>query len=158
MDKQTFEVVEVHKITDTERQGSYLLDITVSVNGVNHRDHFISTPDDPHGPNPAIRKWMNQHPEFPVHSLPDTPDPREDWTPLSARQLRLGLLANGFTTAQVAAVIDGMPDGADKEKAKIEWEYATQFNRTHPLIASVGVALGLSAEQIDTMWNEALNI
>ncbi|WP_246806861.1 hypothetical protein [Ensifer sp. ENS04] len=78
--------------------------------------------------------------------------------PLTARQLRLGLVDSGFSLTQVSAVIDALPAGPDKEKAQIEWEYATTFNRTHPLIATVGAALGLTEAQIDTMWSAALNL
>lgn len=75
--------------------------------------------------------------------------------PLTARQLRLGLVNNGYSLAQVSAAIDGLPEGADKEKARIEWDYASLFERAHPLISVVATTLGISAEQIDTMWREA---
>lgn len=51
-----------------------------------------------------------------------------------------------------------MPAGPDKDKAQIEWEYATTFNRAHPLIATVGAALGLTNDQIDVMWLAAANL
>ncbi|WP_234836158.1 hypothetical protein [Sinorhizobium meliloti] len=93
---------------------------------------------------------------------PYTPPPvetvRDAMIPLTARQLRLGLVSNGFTLAQVTAVIETMPEGADKENARIEWEYATTFDRTHPLIAMVGAALGLADEQIDAMWAAAVDL
>lgn len=160
---KSFEVIAVHKITDTERDGAYVLDITISVDGVTeHIEKFLSAPDDPHGVNPAVRKWMNQNPDAMVEPYvpPENTDEekRKGMPALSARQLRLGLLAGGFTPAQVTASIDAMPDGPDKEKAKIEWEYATEFVRTHPLIASVGAALSLTPEQIDTMWNGAVSL
>jgi hypothetical protein len=71
---------------------------------------------------------------------------------LTARQIRLGLLLNSITSAHVDAAIAAMPEGVDKEIAKIEWEYATTFNRAHPLVAAIGAGLGLSLEQIDQMW------
>jgi hypothetical protein len=77
---------------------------------------------------------------------------------LTARQLRLGLVNNGYSMSQVSAVIEAMPEGADKETARIEWEYATTFERPHTLIATVGTALGISEEQIDTMWEAAANL
>ncbi len=45
-----------------------------------------------------------------------------------------------------------VPAGSDQDKAQIEWEYATTFNRLHPLIGTVGTALGLSDTQIDSLW------
>lgn len=52
---------------------------------------------------------------------------------LSARQIRLGLVSNGFALAQVTASIDAMPEGVEKETAQIEWEYATTFERMRSL-------------------------
>ncbi|WP_244562451.1 hypothetical protein [Ensifer aridi] len=83
---------------------------------------------------------------------------RENMRELSARQFRLGLVQSGLSPAQVTAAIETMPEGFDKETAKIEWEYATTFNRLHPLIATVGTALGLTDEQIDAMWTAAVNL
>lgn len=74
---------------------------------------------------------------------------------LTARQFRIGLVRGGFTLAQITSAIEAMPEAASKEEAKIEWEYATTFDRMHPLIASVGAALGLSDEQIASMWAAA---
>lgn len=157
MEQEAFEVVEVHKITDTERADTYVLDITLSINGVVERhEEYLSSPTDPYGANPAIRLWMNQNPDAQVHPyVPPTPPTIEEiraaMPTLTARQLRLGLVANSIAPSAVQATLDAMPDGTDREMAQIEWEYATTFNRLHPLIASVGAALGLSDEQIDAM-------
>ncbi|MDK1493364.1 hypothetical protein QN219_25505 [Sinorhizobium sp. 7-81] len=101
-----------------------------------------------------IFKWIDG--EWMAEEIPKLPPVH--MPALSSRQIRLGLVSSGFTLAQVSAIIEAMPDGADKETARIEWEYATTFNRTHPLIGSVGVALGLTDEQIDTMWTAALSL
>lgn len=86
---------------------------------------------------------------------PTAEDLRASLPPLTARQLRLGLVNAGISLASVQAVIDAMPEGLDKDKAAIEWDYATTFDRLHPLIVSIGSALGLSPETIDTMWSSA---
>jgi hypothetical protein len=75
---------------------------------------------------------------------------------LTARQLRLGLVTNGFSLSQIDAAILALPEGQAKELAKIEWEYATTYTRTHPLIASVSAALGLTDAQTNAMWLSAL--
>ena len=72
--------------------------------------------------------------------------------PLTARQLRLGLIAAGISLSSVEAAIAGIEDAPDREIAKVEWEYASQFERDHPLIGQVGTALGLTDEQIDAAW------
>ncbi|WP_244519859.1 MULTISPECIES: hypothetical protein [unclassified Ensifer] len=96
-----------------------------------------------------------------VHHPPPEPTPEElraRMQGLTARQFRLGLLAAGIPPAQVSATIEAMAAGPEKEKAQIEWEYATTFNRMHPLIATVGAALNLTDMQIDAMWRAALQL
>ena len=83
------------------------------------------------------------------------PDPLR---PLTSRQLRLGLVLNGISLSSVEAAIDAIEDETDREVARIEWEYATTFERSHPLIEQVGAALGLTPEQIDDMWAEAATL
>lgn len=77
---------------------------------------------------------------------------RDRTAALTARQLRLGLVVNGFSLAQIDAAIDALPDGAEKEKAKIEWQYAGEFKRDHPLLMTIAAQLGISPEQFETMW------
>lgn len=74
---------------------------------------------------------------------------------LTSRQLRLGLVTNGISLSSVEAAIDAIEDPTDREVARIEWEYATTFERSHPLVNQIGAALGLTPEQIDAMWTEA---
>lgn len=89
---------------------------------------------------------------------PTTEELRAAMPSLTARQLRLGLVSNGISLSSVTATIGGMPAGPDKDKAQIEWEYASTFNRMHPLIATVGAALGLNEEEIDNMWLAAIGL
>ncbi|MQW00736.1 hypothetical protein GHK46_26480 [Sinorhizobium medicae] len=167
IDNNTYpRVTEVLKITDTaEGNGAYELEIKVqyAADTVPVLETYFSRPNDPYGVNPQIRQWMSENPNAPVHVYvpPAAPTPEEAraaMPPLTARQLRLGLVSNGITLSQVHATLDAMPAGADRDKALIEWEYATTFTRTHPLIASVGAALGLSDEQIDAMWTAAASL
>ena len=74
---------------------------------------------------------------------------------LTSRQLRLGLVLHDISLSSVEAAIDAIEDETDREVARIEWEYATTFERSHPLVNQVGTALGLTPEQIDAMWTEA---
>lgn len=119
--------------------------------------------DDPYGLSPVLKQWLGDNPNFPIDPYvpPVAPTPeeaRKRMSALTARQFRLGLVAGGYAPAQVTRAIDTMPDGTAKETAKIEWEYATTFNRIHPLIAIVGTALGMNDTQIDAMWLAAVNL
>lgn len=103
--------------------------------------------------NSGLRRWDGKKV---VEYTPPPPPP--SYSPLTARQLRLGLVSNGISLSQVEEAIDAIEDQKDKEVAQIEWEYASTFDRYHPLIEQVGGALELTSEQIDTMWLEALNM
>ncbi|GGG48187.1 hypothetical protein [Chelatococcus composti] len=93
-------------------------------------------------------------PPAPPQPEPEPPPP-DPLRPLTSRQLRLGLVLNGISLSSVEAAIDAIEDPTDREVARIEWEYATTFERSHPLVNQIGVALGLTPEQIDDMWAEA---
>ncbi|MEY9100476.1 hypothetical protein ABIA24_003385 [Sinorhizobium fredii] len=151
----------VSTITATPEPGVFFVGCNITdINGETYDTEYCSRPDDPFGLNPTIRKWLADNASFPVQPhVPATPEELRAGMPrLTARQFRLGLVGAGLTPAQVSAVIEAMPAGQAKETALIEWEYATTFNRTHPLIASVGGALGLTDEQIDAMWAAALSL
>ncbi|WP_331373771.1 hypothetical protein [Sinorhizobium chiapasense] len=151
----------VASVTATAETGVFIVNCNITDLDENTYDtDYCSRPDDPFGVNPTIRAWLDENPDFPIAPhVPLTPEQvRAEMPPLSARQLRLGLINNSFTPAQVSAVIDAMPEGTAKEIARVEWEYATTFNRTHPLIATVGGALGLDELEIDAMWTAALSL
>ena len=90
--------------------------------------------------DPEVAAFLNPPPPMPT---------------LTSRQLRLGLVLNGISLSSVEAAIDAIEDETDREVARIEWEYATTFERSHPLVNQIGAALGLTPEQIDAMWTEA---
>lgn len=92
-----------------------------------------------------------------VHSAPVAarrPNPESPVSTLTARQIRLSLVRNGFAIDQIEATIDAIVDEKDYAVAKEEWEYVS--NRKHPLLQRVPKALGLSEEQIDAIWDQAL--
>lgn len=95
-----------------------------------------------------------------VKSLRDrvvTPEEkRERMSSLSARQFRLGLIQSGRSLAQVDTVIAAIEDPEERAAAEVEWQYATSFNRTHPLVVSLSAALGFTPEEVDALWEQAL--
>ena len=82
---------------------------------------------------------------------PPTPIPT-----ITPRQLRLWLLKNGLLDS-IPSKIETMPDPM-RSIAKIEWEYATTFDRKHEFIEALGSTLGLSSEQLDEGFREASKI
>jgi hypothetical protein len=85
------------------------------------------------------------------------PEPTEpaQLAPLTARQLRLGLLKINIKPADVAAAIAALP-ADQRDQAEIEWDYASEYRRDHPLIATLGDSFGLTADQIDAAWRDAM--
>ncbi len=82
-----------------------------------------------------------------------TPEERRARMPnLSARQLRLGLLHLGKLDG-VSVAIGALPE-PEKSQAQIEWDYASEFRRLHPLIVQLIPILGLTNEQVDPVWEQ----
>ena len=84
-------------------------------------------------------------------------DWRANVAEITPKQLRLVLLENGITDANMQAAIANIPDETVREVAAIEWNNATGYQRNNPnLIMIATELLGLDALQIDTMWQSAL--
>ena len=72
---------------------------------------------------------------------------------VTMRQARLALLGAGLL-ASVDAAIDSLPS-PQKEAARIEWEYATEVQRSYGLVPMMGAALGLDDAALDALFIEA---
>lgn len=92
----------------------------------------------------GVVRWVNE--------LGDAPKPEVNLPPLTARRLRLGLIAAGISISSVDAAIAAIENDEHREVALVEWEYASQFERNHHLIEMIGSMLGMTIEQIDTAW------
>jgi|GEM_PF-1705121 len=93
------------------------------------------------------------------HNPPPEPTPEERRAalpPITARQLRLTLIRAGISLATVEAAIEAIPDEAARDEARVEWEYASHYERLHPLMAQVASALELTDEAVDALWDQAL--
>ncbi len=75
--------------------------------------------------------------------------------PITRRQLRLWLVRNGVTTLQVETVIAAIQPDQAREEAWVEWQDASSYERTNPLVVQVGRALGLTDAQMDAAFREA---
>jgi hypothetical protein len=75
---------------------------------------------------------------------------------VSARQIRLWLIRQGISLAQVDAAIDAIPDQLQRDSVRVEWDYAPYVERTHPMLPPIAQALGLT--DIDAAFREAATI
>ncbi|ADZ72397.1 hypothetical protein [Polymorphum gilvum] len=104
----------------------------------------------PHPPADARAVWDFDAQEWqePAPALPV----------ITARQCRLMLLAVGITPAMVEAELGAIQDETDRARALIEWEYASAYERTHPLIDQMAAAFDLPAVQVDALWLAAADL
>ena len=84
---------------------------------------------------------------------PAPPEPPAVPSAVTMRQARLALLGAGLL-AGVDAAIDSLPS-PQKEVARIEWEYATEVQRSSGLVPMMGAALGLDDAALDALFIEA---
>lgn len=79
------------------------------------------------------------------------------FTPLTRRQFKLVLLENNLLD-QIENAISAIED--DKTRARIQIEYveATEFHRSSESVLYMCNLLGLSSQQINTMWQQALKL
>ena len=73
---------------------------------------------------------------------------------VTKRQAKQQLVIDGLY-AQVQAAIDSITDPNDKLMMQIYWDDSQEFERNHPQLIALGSALGLTSEQIDTMFINA---
>lgn len=76
--------------------------------------------------------------------------------PLKRRQFRLTLAMNGYDLKEIEALIDHIEDPIQRTIAQIEWQDATDFERTNPTLLMVAEMLQLTSEQIDQLWSYGL--
>lgn len=72
--------------------------------------------------------------------------------PLTARQLRIGMIRNNVSLTQVQNIINGIPNEKTKDEYQVYWEYSTTVNWSHPITQSLIAAVGLSQSNAAIMW------
>lgn len=75
---------------------------------------------------------------------------------ITMRQARLQLHKIGKLT-DVQAAINALPE-PPKTEAQIEWDYASVVERASPFVSLLTPALGLSEEEIDNLFREAVQL
>lgn len=75
--------------------------------------------------------------------------------PLTRRQFKLTLLENNLTET-IEAQIQQISDPYQKAKIAIEYQEATEFQRTSESIIFMANLLNLTEEQLDMMWLSAM--
>ena len=77
---------------------------------------------------------------------------------ISARQIRLWLVAHNISMEMVYNAINSIPDVTVRDAVRVEWEYAPYIERTHAWLAPMAAALGFTEAQIDQAFREAIDL
>ena len=72
--------------------------------------------------------------------------------PLTARQLRLGLIRHGIGLSAVQAAISAIPDQTQRDEAQVYWEFSTVINWSHPMTRGLMALAGITPEDAAAMW------
>lgn len=75
---------------------------------------------------------------------------------LTRRQFRLALATNGYSLTDIEALIAQIEDDTQRQIIQIEWQDATVFERNNSSLFAMAALIGLSAEQVDALWAQAL--
>lgn len=78
--------------------------------------------------------------------------------PLKRRQFRLTLAMNGYDLNEIEALIDQIEDPMQRTIAQIEWQDATDFERTNPTLLKMAEMMQLTTAQIDQLWAFGLSL
>ena len=79
-------------------------------------------------------------------------------TSCSPRQLRLALIQSQISLSAIQGFIDNIQDPVQKEIAIVEWEYALEINKGHPLVQVIAAKLTLTGEEVDDIFALAVTL
>lgn len=101
---------------------------------------------------PAQPGWRYEGGEF------IAPEPLSDPVPpsVSMRQARHAMLQAGILGA-VQTMIEQMP-GDEGDAARIDWGFAQEVRRDHPMVSQLAATLGLAPTEVDDLFIAAAGI
>lgn len=153
---------EVFGVRREQEEGVYVVDVELTdMNGERYRCNYVSAPDDTFGLAPVIRQWLIDNEgqyEIAPYVAPSLHDIRASMAPLSRVAFRTAFKNAGMTTAVITAAIFSVEDESDQEDLQIVWEDAQSFKRLDPLVLLIASRAGKTAEEIDTLWGQALAV
>jgi len=81
----------------------------------------------------------------------------ENFQPLNPYQFRAMIAIAGIEQA-IDDAVAAIPDVMQKAVARAKLDYALAFHRDDPLISMLAPTVGLTDDQIDTMWRQAVQL
>lgn len=113
---------------------------------------YVEAPAQP-AYDPATQQLGWDGEDWEVTALPPPP-----LTPITPRQMLIGLLSIGITEAMVLAELEAIADPQDRAIALIEWQRAGTIDRDHPLVDELAATFELPPEQVDDLWRWAAGL
>lgn len=105
----------------------------------------------------ANKKWVT---DWIVRNL--TPQEIEErkpkWEYCTPRQFRLALLTKTPDPNYVDNLIAGIEDVTDRNRAKIEWEYAIEIRKDHDLVQQLATVLNMDSDELNEFFGYASNL
>ena len=103
------------------------------------------------------KKWVT---DWVVRNM--TPEEIEErkpkWDSCTPRQFRLALLTKNPNPNYVDALIDTIEDVDDRNRARIEWEYAIEIRKEHPLVQQLAINLNMNSDELNEFFGYASNL
>jgi hypothetical protein len=65
---------------------------------------------------------------------------------------------SGFGEAVIMEALKVIPNELDRRLAYIDLVYRLEYRRDHPRVQEIATLLGLTSEQVDTMWRAAAQL
>lgn len=100
------------------------------------------------------KKWKT---EWTVRNL--TPEEIEErkpkWNSCTPRQFRLALLTKNPDPNYVDSLINTIEDEGERVRAKIEWEYAIDIQKSHNLVQQLAVTLNMTNDELNEFFGYA---
>jgi hypothetical protein len=107
-----------------------------------------------------VAAWFAAHPDFEIEPYaPPVPSTDPNDYPLTMRQLRLGLVLNGFPVDFIKTAIIAISDEMQRAIATIWYEEtSTNIQWSHPMTQQLIASAGISAEKAAAMWMQAKDL
>jgi hypothetical protein len=158
---ETITLVSVNSVTSTPQADVFIVHVTLQdETGVTFDTDYGSYPNDPHGVNPAIRQWLEDHRgnydiDAPVE--PTIDDLRATYPELKPTTFWKAAREVGVYKTDVLAQLNAIEDPAQREDALIDLEECLGFQRLNPLVVSLTSTYNITPEQLDDLWLWAAN-
>ena len=78
--------------------------------------------------------------------------------PLTRRQFRMVLVLNGYDLDEIKAQILAIENIQTRQLTLVEWEDGNTFERTSSSLGMMANLLGLTDDQVNAMWKQALTL